>query len=208
MVVLITYERFKFLAFRYKDLNSKVIEKLVMLLASIIFGAITLISALGVVAARKPLNSALWLIGTLFSVAVHFALLEAHFLAAMQILIYTGAIMVLVIFVIMLLGTNGEIETSISRKTLAISGVLVGLFLSVLLASFGLGDTASRPAPEGFGTIESVGWQLFSSYLFQFEIVSVLLLAAIISATILVREKKRPLPPGRGLSAMRTGELK
>ena len=177
-----------------------------------ILGALTVISALGVVLAQKPLNSALSLIVTLFLVAGHFALLGAHFVAAIQVLVYAGAIMVLVIFVIMLLGVTGELDRSHLRS----AGTLLltcasGGFIAVLTFGLphGLGSAVAQPdsisalTAAGLGNTEAFGKVMFSRFLFPFELTSVLLLAAIIGAVILALEPKRPLPAGRGLKAKR-----
>ena len=175
-----------------------------------IFAILTVISALGVVLAQKPLNSALALVVTLFLVAAHFALMGAHFVAAIQVLVYAGAIMVLVIFVIMLLGVTGELDKSHLRS----AGTLLltcasGGFIAVL--TFGLPNGIATPAAQsdsmsalgaaGLGNTEAFGQVMFSRFLFPFELTSVLLLAGIIGAVILALEPKRPLPAGRGLRA-------
>ena len=97
-----------------------------------IFGFLTLLSAAGVIFARKPLNSALCLVATLFLVAVHFALLGSDMLAVLQVLVYAGAIMVLVIFVIMLLGTAAEVAEAPSRGLHYASALVGGVFFFLL----------------------------------------------------------------------------
>lgn len=183
-----------------------------MPVSSYIFGFLTMLCAIGVVASRRPLNSALWLVTTLFLVAVHFALLGAGFLALVQILVYAGAIMVLIIFVLMLLGADqGERETAFSLPS-GLVAIVCACFL--LLIGFALYQGSSAPSllsvppqmspPDG--SVEAVGQALFTRFLFPFQIIGVLLLAAVIGAVVLVHEHKRPLPPGRGLRAMREKE--
>jgi len=176
-----------------------------------IFGVMTVLTASGVIFSRKAMHSALFLVATLFLVAFHFALLGADFLAALQVLIYAGAIMVLVIFVIMLLGLREGInpEEKISRPDMAIPTVLAtimsGLMLGLLVFAFWQGVTlpeGSEPR-EMVGTAKAIGQVLFTKYLYPFELVSLLLLAAIIGAVVLAFDAKRPLAPGRGLKAMR-----
>lgn len=182
-----------------------------MTIAMYIFGILVLISATGVVFAKKPLNSALCLVATLFLVAAHYALMGADFVAALQILIYAGAIMVLVIFVIMLLG----VEKDESRESFIYAccvSVFVGLFLALLVVGLrsGLDHSASISAPIETGvsigldtSAKGIGAVLFTKYLYPFEVVSLLLLAAMIGAIVLTSDKKRSLPEGRGLRAVR-----
>jgi NADH-quinone oxidoreductase subunit J len=183
-----------------------------MTAAMIIFGALTVLSACGVVFSVKSLHSALWLVVTLFLVAVHFALVGADFLAALQIMVYAGAIMVLVIFVIMLLGLNEQADTSRlnfrAYAAVMVTGVFVGmLFFMVrtpgLLPSTGVAAMHQSDLPIA-GTPDTVGKVLFTKFLYPFEVTSLLLLGAIIGAVVIAYEPKRSLPEGRGLKAKRT----
>ncbi len=182
-----------------------------MTTAMLIFGVLSVIAGCGVILSRKPLNSALWLVVTLFLVAVHFALLDAHFLAVIQILVYAGAIMVLVIFVIMLLGINELPLPKSGNPGRVVASLLTGLFVAILVLAVQSGvrmtDFVARGVPEEslpekFGTTEMVGEALFLRFAYPFEIASLLLTAAIIGAVVLALEPKRPLKRGRGLSAM------
>jgi len=179
-----------------------------MNLVMVIFGILTLIAATGVVVSRKPLNSALYLVVTLFLVAVHFAILGADFMAAMQILIYAGAIMVLVIFVIMLLGLEADDADSKNQRIANFcSAAISGIFIAVCYLSLsGLGDFSFKSlAKQGeaqkleFGSTEAIGELMFTTYVIPFQLVGVLLLAAIIGAVLLAFDSRRPLPEGRGL---------
>lgn len=178
-----------------------------MTTAMLIFSVLTVLSAVGVVAMEKPLNSALCLVATLFLVAVHFALLDAHFLAALQIVVYAGAIMVLVIFVIMLLGPDANLKSSSRSLGKYLVALVVGGFVSILWLVvdskdiFVINSAALSPRPQG--STEALGELLFTKYLLPFEIASVMLLAAIIGAVLLAYETRRSLPPGRGLKAKR-----
>ncbi len=125
-----------------------------MTFAMIIAGLLTVIASLGVVCAKKTLNCALCLVVTLFLVAVNFALLNAHFLAALQIMVYAGAIMVLVVFVVMLLGLDeislaakGKDVKGVSNRIIATSAVSLFLIFSVWV--FTSGDLS---VTTGFGT--------------------------------------------------------
>ena len=179
-----------------------------MTTAMLIFGVLTVMAACGVVFSVKTFHSALWLVATLFLIAIHFALLGADFLAALQIMVYAGAIMVLVLFVIMLLGLNEEVDPSRLNFTAYLSAAVTGAFLGVLLFIVRhpgwLGAQFPTAAVSGSsGSPAGVGYLLFTKYLYPFEITSLLLLAAIIGAVILAYEPKRALPPGRGLKAKR-----
>ena len=195
-----------------------------------VFGLLTVCSALGVVFFGKPLYSALSLVLTLFLVAINFALLGAQFLAATQIMVYAGAIMVLVVFVIMLLGlqvvTVSEKRSGYRAAALGVSLVLVlglgQIFRYQIIPVFsqeslwkpaaaassipgssipGSSIAAAPAAGELQGTTEAVGERMFTKFIYPFEVVSLLLLAAIIGATVIAYEPKRSLPLGRGLRA-------
>ena len=179
-------------------------------LSMIISGGITLLFAAGVVFAKKPLNSALCLIVTFFMLAANYALLRADLIAVLQILVYAGAIMVLVVFALMLLGPAANAEeprTLLSKLILLALGLI---FAALIFAFFAfLPDVpASFSFNEQFvGDIKSFGTVLFTKYLWAFEITGILLLATTIGVTILAKEPKRPLPPGRGLRAKQTAEI-
>lgn len=178
-----------------------------MHVAMYIFGILTFVSACGVVFSRKSLHSALSLVATLFLVAVHFALLEADFLATLQVLIYAGAIMVLVVFVIMLLGLDEQVENPVLKLPALFAALLCGIFAGVFVYVFSKASilfvVAEPSSPTVLGDAHSVARLLFTEYIFPFEVVGVLLLAAVIGAALLAREDKRPLLPGRGLKAKR-----
>lgn len=195
-----------------------------MNLAMIIFGLLTVLSACGVVFAHKTLHSALWLVCTFFLVAVHYALLGADFLAALQVMVYAGAIMVLVIFVIMLLGLNEKRSTEkLNWTSFLLPGICAAGFLALALfvlkdpscLDFNAGlfnpgvDSAVSPGKMP-GSMYEVSHALFTTFLFPFEVISLLLLSAIIGAVMIAFDPKRPLPKGRGLAAKRDlskGEL-
>jgi NADH-quinone oxidoreductase subunit J len=177
-----------------------------MTVAMILAGILTIISAAGVVASSRPIHSALFLIVSLFMVAVHFALLGAHFVAAIQILVYAGAIMVLVVFVIMLLGAEANAEGgklgSWGQLVLAIiTGGFVAVLTSGLGSDAGVGLAKGATAPPD-GSAEAVAQVLFTRFALPFNITGLLLLAALIGAVLLAAEARRALAPGRGLKAM------
>ena len=148
-------------------------------------------SAILVVTRRNPLSSGVFLILCFFCLAVLYLLLNAHFVAAIQVLVYAGAIMVLFLFVIMLLNL-GRLEPGIARNpVLKVVGAVLGVaLLFSLLGTFNkFGWTSPVQLSDGFGGTAQIGMLLFSKYLLPFEVASVLLLAAIVGAMILSRKE-------------------
>jgi NADH-quinone oxidoreductase subunit J len=163
-----------------------------------IFGVIAVVSALLCISRRNPVSSALWLVVTLFALAAMFVLLDAQFIAALQVLVYAGAIMVLFLFVIMLLNLGRPGPTDIKGPAgLAIGAVLAGLLLFQLrvLANARPPDAIQLPAgtiadlQAHQGMVAAVAGPLFEAYLIPFEIASLLLLAAIVGAVVLAKRK-------------------
>jgi NADH-quinone oxidoreductase subunit J len=146
---------------------------------------------------RNAVFAALFLILNQFTLAVFFVLLEAHFLAAVQVIVYAGAIMVLFLFVIMFLGVDRRealVETIRGQRFLAIGlGVLlVGSVAAAVALGVGLTERPG-PAPSG-DNVRSVARLLFSDYVFPFEVTSILLIVAAVAAMVLARRKARGLP--------------
>lgn len=148
---------------------------------------------------RNPVMSAIYLIGNFFCIALLYLLLRAQLLAVLQVIVYTGAIMVLVIFVIMLLNLGDERKLSEQFDTKKIIGVVlvVGFLLEVLYLVGGAPPGASgavlSPSAGSLGTVESMADAMFGRFLLPFEITSLLLLAAIVGAVVLAKRK----PPGK-----------
>ncbi|MCC6954117.1 MAG: NADH-quinone oxidoreductase subunit J [Deltaproteobacteria bacterium] len=177
----------------------------------IVFGILTLASACGVVCSRQPVHSALSLVATLFLVAVHFALLGAHFVAAVQVLVYAGAIMVLVVFVIMLLGLDANVPEGVAGWGSSFGALLTGVAAVVFgyVAISGRSFFALKEGAEFWavdGTTAGIGANLYSNHIFAFEVTSLLILAGIVGAVFLGIEKKRPLKAGRGLKSMQAAQ--
>ena len=163
-------------------------ELVVFVLAS----AMVLVGAIGVITRSHPVHAALSLILTLFGVAVHFVAMEAHFLAAVQVIVYAGAIVVLFLFVIMLLNVGSTPTRSLPwlkpvawvTGLLAVAGVAAVVFM------------VQRPLPElevvqaalRGGNADAIGESLFSDYLLAFHLVGVLLLVGILGAVALVQQ--------------------
>ncbi len=148
-------------------------------------------SACGVVLMRNPIHSALCLIVNLVAVAGIFAQLEAHFLAMVQIIVYAGAIMVLVVFVIMLLNAKQE-EGSYSTWLIGLLAVVSGfIFVDMVgpLLSEGFPQSASATDPT-VGTVEAIGRVLYTKYLFPFEAASILIMVGVVGALMLAKTDK------------------
>lgn len=165
-------------------------------------GAICLGGALGVVLNSNPVHAALSLVATLFGIAVLFVAQEAHFLAAVQVIVYAGAIVVLFLFVLMLLGVDRAEDLTVEPlRGHRIAAIVVGLGILALpllaLASTDGEATGARPADaaeqvdDGVADIDQLGESLFTDYLFAFEVTSVLLVIAVVGAVVLARKVKR-----------------
>ena len=159
-----------------------------------IFAALALAGALGVVLARNPVHSALLLVVTLVSVAVFFIQQQAHLLAAVQVIVYAGAIVVLFLFVIMLLGVDDADDLDVEplkgqRAAATFLGVALFALPVAALASTGFEVTGdlSQKVPD----INQLGESLFTTYLYAFEITSVLLVIAVVGAVLLSRRGAR-----------------
>lgn len=151
-------------------------------------------SAIMMITRRNPITSALYLVVNFFSISAVYLMLRSQFVAIIQIIVYAGAIMVLFLFVIMLLNLYDEKKLKESITYKKISAILLSalLFSSLAITTFfafmGKYKTMS-PNAETLGTIETVGRELYTVYSFPFELVSFILLAAIIGAIILAQKK-------------------
>ncbi len=165
-----------------------------------VLAAMAVLSALGMLLNKNPVYSVLLLIVTLFAIAGLYVLLNASFIAAVHLIVYAGAIMVLFLFVIMLLDIRSDVEHINLRRLSRILALLATLiflgetFLIVLMTF--KGKAAVVGLGEGIlGDVPSVGELLFTKYLLPFEIASVLLLVGIVGAIILAKRKLRTQPP-------------
>jgi NADH-quinone oxidoreductase subunit J len=169
--------------------------------------------AIGVIVSNKAVHAALSLVLTLFGVAVHFVAMEAHFLAAVQVIVYAGAIVVLILFVIMLLGVDRtedlEVEPlPIQRPLAAFVGVaIVALLVTAVFAARESGPLAigtgidvevTEPAAEGAepevtpdANIKQLSRNLFGDQVFAFELTGVLLVVAVAGTVVLTRRERR-----------------
>ena len=175
----------------------------------VVFGvctAIVLAGAIGVVLSSNPVYAALSLVLTLFGVAVLFIMQEAQFLAAVQVIVYAGAIVVLFLFVIMLLGVdrreNIRSEPLRGQRILAVLVGIAGLgeLFALTRVTWSTGLPSGQPATPGAGNTAALGKSVFSTYLLAFELTSLLLIIAVVGAVILARRPpaRRGAPPEIG----------
>ena len=164
--------------------------------------AMCLVGAVGVIVRRNPVHAALSLVLTLFGVAVLFVAQEAHFLAAVQVIVYAGAIVVLFLFVIMLLGVDRaedlRTEPLVAQRSLAAvvgAGLLALLLTAVIrgndvLAVRGSGLATQLEAEDGDANIAQLARSVFGDYVVAFELTSVLLVVAVVGTVLLARRRR------------------
>lgn len=148
---------------------------------------LAIVAAIGVVASKSPIFSVLWLIVVFFAISGHYVLMNAQFLAIVNIIVYAGAIMVLFLFVIMLMNLNAEAEPS-KNMYLRMAGVIAGMsLLIVIIAALARPSVGHNLMTKGtdIGLIKNLGNALFNEYVVPFEISSVLFLSAMIGAVII-----------------------
>jgi NADH-quinone oxidoreductase subunit J len=156
-----------------------------------VFAALTLLCGVLVIAnpfSRNPVTSAMFLVLTIISMAGLFVLLHAFFLAAVQILVYAGAVIVLFLFVIMLLDLKEE-----QRRKIKIYGIIAGLIsvgtiVAIFLKSLRATNLNAQPSPSVEGGTAALGKLLFTQYVLPFEVVSVLLLVAMVGVILLSKK--------------------
>ena len=180
----------------------------------IVSALIVLAGGLGVVSSRNPVHAALSLIATLFGIAVLFLNLGAQLLAVVQVIVYTGAIVVLILFVMMLLGVDREedLETEPLVGQRLLAGLVGLLFLGAVLAIIIIGQdaivTGSRSVTAAISptvsNITQIGTELFTTYVFPLEITAGLLTIAVVGAVVLSRRPSdlEPIPEPESLTDM------
>ena len=161
----------------------------------LVIAVLMVVAALTVVLHPNPVKSALALVVTLFLLAVVFVLLEAHMIAALQIIVYAGAIMVLFLFVIMLLNLQADDPERGRRLTVLhglawAGGALLALELALLVRGAPIGAVGA--APPGYGGAASVARTLYTDFLLPFELTSILLLVAVVGAVVLAQKQRKP----------------
>jgi NADH-quinone oxidoreductase subunit J len=157
-----------------------------------LLSVVAIFSALMVITSRNPVYSVLWLIVTFFSISGHYILLNAQFLAIVNVIVYAGAIMVLFLFVIMLMNLNKETEPQKNRWLRMAGAVAGGCLLLVLVAA--LKDTGMKQEQAlvnegGIGLIKNLGKELFTTYVVPFEISSILFLSAMVGAVVIGKKE-------------------
>lgn len=153
---------------------------------------VAIFSALMMVTSKNPVYSVLWLIATFFAVSGHYILLNAQFLAIVNIIVYAGAIMVLFLFVIMLMNLNKETEPRKGRWLKIAGAVAGGCLLLVLVAALKDAATDKQVATlnqGNIGLIKGLGKELFTTYVVPFEISSVLFLSAMVGAVVIGKKE-------------------
>ena len=168
-----------------------------MLTIFYIFAALSVFGALGVLILKNPIHCALSLVGTFFCLGSIYVMLNAEFVAVIQVLIYAGAIMVLFLFVLMLLSSR---DTHMSSNKLTVRKVLavllsIGIFFQIAFLftvdELKLGAKGKYPIEvvEEIGSIALIGRLLFTDYILSFEIIAILLLVAVIGAVVIAKRK-------------------
>lgn len=153
---------------------------------------ITFLCALYVISSKNPVHSVMALILGFFSISAHYVLLNAQFLAVVNLIVYAGAIMVLFLFVLMLLNLNTENEPVTRIGWQAASAVSAGLMLLVLSAALHKAGDQIVPNPtENVGLVKNLGKVLFNEYLVPFELSGILFLAAMVGAVLLGKRDKQ-----------------
>jgi len=159
----------------------------------LVFAAICVAGAVNLLVQKHPISSALSLVVVMASLAVEYLLLGAEFVAAVQVIVYAGAVMVLFVFVIMLLNAGEEESTKGSRVALVLGvpGALAGGLLVAWVLIRHSGDTTvSLGALPGYP--KTIGWLLFHEFLLPFEVTSILVLIAILGAVFLAAKPETP----------------
>ena len=148
--------------------------------------------ALMVVISKNPVHSVLWLIVVFFAISGHYVLLNAQFLAIVNLIVYAGAIMVLFLFVIMLMNLNSDTEPQ-KNNMLKIAGAISGgslmlVMIDVVSSSIDLAGKSALVKDGNIGLIKNLGKALFNEYVIPFEISSILFLSAMVGAVVLGRK--------------------
>lgn len=166
----------------------------------IIFALIAIVAALGVILSRRPVYSALFLLLNFLALAALYILLQAQFLAAVQIIVYAGAIVVLILFVVMLIG-GGELRdirdpNKTLRQRVTAPRISALVLAALLLAAVGYGlitgalnPAAGSAAAFDSGSVQAIAGVLYTDYLLPFEMASVLLLVGMVGAVVLARNE-------------------
>jgi NADH-quinone oxidoreductase subunit J len=161
---------------------------------TVFFAVVAVASAIVMITRRSPVNSALFLIVNFFCLSAIYLLLKAQFIAIIQVLVYAGAIMVLFLFVIMLLNLTDESKLTENISYKKLTAIILSLLIFAIISIttyFEYIDKYSKLSEnaEKLGTVESIGKELYTTYSFPFELVSFILIAAIVGAIVLAKKK-------------------
>jgi NADH-quinone oxidoreductase subunit J len=157
----------------------------------VVLAILAVVSAAYVVWHRNPVVSALALAFNLVAIAGFYMVMDAQFLGLLQVIVYAGAIMVLILFVIMLLNLRQELRGRDSGLLQRMQGPLLAAALGVLLVRvlWRSVESGFAPSSPGFGTVASVGRELFSTFFYPFEAISLMLVAAMVGAVLLAKRR-------------------
>jgi NADH-quinone oxidoreductase subunit J len=155
--------------------------------------ALAIFSAIMVLVSRNPVHSVLWLIVVFFAISGHYILMNAQFLAIVNLIVYAGAIMVLFLFVIMLMNLNAETEPQ-KHIWMKLAGAISGgcfllMLVSLVRQSIEMGGRKVLMAEGSIGLIKNLGKALFSDFVVPFEITSVLFLSAMVGAVVIGKKE-------------------
>jgi len=160
-----------------------------------ILSAVTLGSAMLTILSKNPIHSAIWLVISFFSIAGHYALMNSQFLAMVHIIVYSGAIMILMLFTIMLMNLNISDHISkpmVTKVIAAVAFCLVGLTLISVLAKTAPAIDTYVNGTHDYQSIEVLGQILLDEYVLPFEMVAILLLMAMIGAVLISKKDRKP----------------
>ncbi len=162
----------------------------ISLIAFWFLSALAVFSSLMVITRKNPVYSVLYLILTFFAISGHYILMNAQFLAIVNLIVYAGAIMVLFLFVLMLMNLNKETEQQKNKYLLWSSAIAGGMLMIVLIAAL---DTPypqmlEKPGAGNFGMIQNLGKALFTEYVVPFELSSILFLSAMVGAVVISKK--------------------
>ena len=151
---------------------------------------VSILCALMVVISKNPIHSVLYLILTFFSIAGHYVLLNAQFLAAVHVIVYAGAIMVLFLYVIMMLNLNADVEPQKSKMLKFAATIAGGLLMVVMVGALRSATYSSQPVEAvNVGMIKSLGKTLYNDFMLPFEISAILFLSAMVGAVMLGKKE-------------------
>jgi NADH-quinone oxidoreductase subunit J len=167
-----------------------------------ILGPISVLAALGMISVRKAVHSAMLLAVVMISLAILYAVQDAPFLSAVQVIVYTGAVLMLFLFVLMLVGVDSSdsiVETIRGQRVLALlTAVVFGVLVVVMMAQVTLRNPAGLAAANANGNVNGLAELLFTKYVYAFEVTSALLITAVLGAMVLAhRENIDPKPTQR-----------